>query len=131
MADSQRSRLPRRDRRLWSVVALAGALGATGQASAAPILWGVGVSSCADFLAVAPADLLTPAIAGEGYRRYQEWLAGLVTGLNLATGGDVLKGAELDAALLKIRANCERYPNDDFFNASLRLLRGLGELGEG
>jgi hypothetical protein len=69
------------------------------------------------------------ALAGDGYRRFQEWLAGLVTGLNLATGEDVLQGAALDAALLRIRANCERDPNDDFFNASLRLLRALGESG--
>ncbi|EGV19495.1 hypothetical protein [Thiocapsa marina] len=96
-------------------------------AAGAPVLWGAGVTGCSDFLATAPADPTAQAIAGEGYRRYQEWLSGLVTGLNLATGRDVLKGAELDAAMIRIRANCERYPNDDFFNAAMRLVRSLGD----
>ena len=93
---------------------------------ATPILWASGVRPCSDFLATAPADAAAQAIAGENYRRYREWLAGFVTGLNLATGQDVLKGAELDAAMIRIRANCERYPQDDFFNASVRLIRALG-----
>ena len=96
-------------------------------AAGAPVLWGAGVKPCTDFLAVAPADATAQAIAGEGYRRYQEWLSGLVTGLNLATGRDVLKGAELDAAMIRIRANCERHPTDDFFNAAMRLVRSLGD----
>ncbi|UHD18274.1 hypothetical protein [Thiocapsa bogorovii] len=96
-------------------------------AAGAPVLWGAGVKPCSDFLAIAPSDPSAQAIAGEGYRRYQEWLSGLVTGLNLATGRDVLKGAELDAAMIRIRANCERHPNDDFFNATMRLVRSLGD----
>jgi hypothetical protein len=103
-----------------------GPLGST-FAAGAPVLWGSGVKPCSDFLATAPADPTAQAIAGEGYRRYREWLSGLVTGLNLATGRDVLKGAELDAAMIRIRANCERHPNDDFFNAAMRLVRSLGE----
>lgn len=96
-------------------------------AAGAPVLWGAGVKPCSDFLATAPADPTAQVIAGEGYRRYREWLSGLVTGLNLATGRDVLKGAELDAAMIRIRANCERHPNDDFFNAAMRLVRSLDD----
>ncbi|QVL46891.1 MAG: hypothetical protein KFB96_14155 [Thiocapsa sp.] len=96
-------------------------------AAGAPVLWGAGVKPCSDFLAIAPVDPTAQAIAGEGYRRYREWLSGLVTGLNLATGRDVLQGAELDAAMIRIRANCQRHPNDDFFNAAMRLVRSLDE----
>jgi hypothetical protein len=101
---------------------------ASSLAQAAPVLWGSGVKSCSDFLASAPSDHAAQSIAGENYRRYREWLSGLVTGLNLATGGDVLKGAEIDAAMIRIRANCERHPEDDFFNASMRLVRSLGDV---
>jgi hypothetical protein len=50
--------------------------------------------------------------------------------LNLATGRDVLAGAELDAAMSRIRANCERHPSDDFFNAAMRLVRSLDDPGK-
>lgn len=93
-----------------------------------PALWGYGVKSCSAFLSVAPGADAPPLLADQEYLRYREWLAGLVTGLNLATGRDVLLGAELDAALLRIRASCQSQPEDDFFNASLRLVRSLGQL---
>lgn len=93
-----------------------------------PALWGYGVKPCPAFLAAAPGEGAPAALADPEYLRYREWLAGLVTGLNLATGRDVLLGAELDAALLRIRASCQSQPEDDFFNASLRLVRSLGQL---
>ncbi|MBV5309475.1 hypothetical protein [Chromatium okenii] len=93
-----------------------------------PALWGYGMKPCADFLAAAPADALSIPLADEDYRRYREWLAGLVTGLNLTTGRDVLRDAELDAAMIRIRVLCAARPDDDFFNASLRLIRSLGQL---
>ncbi|NCA70027.1 MAG: hypothetical protein EOM91_07950 [Sphingobacteriia bacterium] len=89
-------------------------------------VWGMGIKPCADFLLSAPADPDAAPIAGANYRAYREWLAGFVTGLNLATGQDVLHGAALDAAMIRIRSNCERHPEDDVFNAALRLLRTLG-----
>lgn len=109
---------------LTAIALIPGSVGVS-LAEGAPVLWGVGVKPCSDFLASAPADPSAQAIAGEGYRRYREWLSGLVTGLNLATGRDVLNGAQLDAAMIRIRANCERHPNDDFFNASMRLLKSM------
>lgn len=132
MTDSSRPR----HRRLTIVLMLSGialAVGPIGSRlaeGAAPVLWASGVKPCSDFLAAAPADPAAQSIAGESYRRYREWLAGFVTGLNLATGQDVLKGAEIDAAMIRIRANCERYPQDDFFNASLRLVKSLAGRGD-
>lgn len=92
-----------------------------------PVLWASGVKPCADFLAIAPPDGTVQAIGGGSYRHYREWLAGLVTGLNLATGRDVLKGADLDAAMSRIRTNCERNPQENFFNASMRLFNALSD----
>jgi hypothetical protein len=115
---------------LTGMVLAAGPIGNSLAEGAAPVLWASGVKPCSDFLATAPADPAAQSIAGESYRRYREWLAGFVTGLNLATGQDVLKGAEIDAAMIRIRANCERYPQDDFFNASLRLVKSLAGRGD-
>jgi hypothetical protein len=93
-----------------------------------PALWGQGVKSCADYLASQPGSETPIGIASEEYRLYRQWLAGLVTGLNLAVGRDVLKGGELDAAMLRIGALCKKQPQEDFFNTSLRLIRSLGQL---
>lgn len=108
-------------------LAVAAAVSSQTLADGAPVLWASGVKPCSEFLAIAPPDVTVQAIGGESYRHYREWLAGLVTGLNLATGRDVLKGADLDAAMIRIRVNCERNPREDFFNASMRLFNALGE----
>ncbi|WP_295456221.1 hypothetical protein [uncultured Thiodictyon sp.] len=106
--------------------ALALALGLTMVgATAGPAVWGYGVKPCRDFLAAAPGDNAPAAVGSTEYLRYREWLAGLITGLNLATAADVLGGAELDAALNSIRARCQTRPGDDFFSASMNLVRSL------
>jgi len=95
-------------------------------ASGGPAIWGYGVKPCRDFLTTAPGDAALAAVGGAEYLRYREWLAGFVTGLNLATASDVLAGAELDAALTSIRARCQARPGDDFFTATMSLVRSLG-----
>ena len=97
---------------------------------AVPALLGYGMKSCGAFVAAAPRAGTPDGVADEEYLRYREWLSGFVTGLNLATGRDVLQGAEIDAALIRIRASCQDHPGDDFFNSSLRLVRSLGQVGK-
>lgn len=99
-----------------------------GSALGAPILWGYGIKSCKEYLAASAGDSAPASVAGKELGRYREWLAGLVSGLNLATGTDVLGGAELDAALTRIGAHCRERPADDFFNASMALIRSLGQV---
>ncbi|NEX21967.1 hypothetical protein G3480_16920 [Thiorhodococcus mannitoliphagus] len=94
----------------------------------APALWGYGVKTCSAYLLTLPRDETPTALADEDYLRHRQWLAGFVSGLNFAIDRDVLRGAELDAAMLRIAAICRDNPGDDFFNASLRLIRGLGQL---
>ena len=91
-------------------------------------LLGYGVKTCDDYLAA--SKQFDDGISTFAYRRYQEWLAGFVSGLNLATGKDVLRGAAIDSAMARIRADCEGNRQQDFFNASMsfvRLLSGLGK----
>ena len=92
---------------------------------AAPPLWGYGVKPCRDFLTAAPSENAPTEVSGMEYLRYREWLAGLISGLNLATASDVLAGAELNAALTRIRARCQSHPDEDFFNASMSLVQSL------
>lgn len=111
----------------WLIVGIALA-SAAGPAAAGATLWGYGVKTCRDYTAASPGIGTPEFVAGPEYMRYREWLAGLVSGLNLATGTDVLGGAELDAALARIRAHCQERPGDDFFNASMALIRSLGQV---
>ena len=93
-----------------------------------PLVLGYGVKGCRDYtLAFREWDKGSEAYIAE-YLRYRGWLAGLVTGLSLATGLDVLKGVELDGAMRRIQVYCDDEPNDDFFNASMRLIRALSSL---
>jgi hypothetical protein len=95
------------------------------RAAPSPTLWGYGVKSCSDFLTTAPGLGTPAAVASDEYLRYREWLAGLVTGINLTTASDVLAGAELEAAMGRIRSHCQAHPRDDFFNAAMALIRSL------
>ncbi|MGE5154874.1 MAG: hypothetical protein ACM3ST_12780 [Bdellovibrio bacteriovorus] len=117
--------VPRNAISLGTLLALSLALTCGGAAGAGPTLWGYGVKSCRELVAAVPPSGADIAGSAE-YPRYREWLAGLVSGLNLATGRDVLMGAELEAALTRIRAHCQERPEDDFFNASLTLIKTLG-----
>jgi hypothetical protein len=93
-----------------------------------PPLWGYGIKSCADFLGSAQGRDDTVDRQSAEYRRYQDWLTGFISGLNLATGQDVLKGADVDSAMRRIRAHCGGHRKDDFFTATMDLVRMLSGL---
>jgi len=99
-----------------------------GPVLAAPPLWGLGVKGCDSFLAT--ADGWDQGVEKDiaDYGRYQDWLAGFVSGLNLATGEDVLQGAGVDDAMRQVRAQCRAHRELDFFNATMGFVRGLSSL---
>ena len=93
-----------------------------------PQVLGYGVKVCRDYLpAFRESEKGSEEYIAE-YLRYRGWVAGLVTGLSLATGLDVLKGVELDGAMRRIQVYCEDQPDDDFFNATMRLIKALSSL---
>ena len=93
-----------------------------------PPVWGYGVKSCSDFLTTAQGRDDGDSLQAIEYVRYQDWLTGFVTGLNLATGEDVLVGADMVSALRRIRAYCGGHEKDDVFTATMDLVRMLGRL---
>ena len=93
-----------------------------------PPVWGYGVKTCSAFAATAEGRDQGAELDQGEYRRYQDWLTGMITGLNLATGRDVLVGADIDAALRRVRAYCAGKPDDDFFAATMDLVRMLSGL---
>ncbi len=93
-----------------------------------PPIWGYGVKTCANFLAAADGRDAGDELQDLEYLRYQDWLTGFVTGLNLAMGKDVLVGADIDSALRRIQAYCRGHEQEDVFTASMDLIRMLGRL---
>ena len=93
-----------------------------------PPLWGYGVNSCDAYVAAwnGREQGIDEHIAE--YRRYEDWLTGLVSGLNLATGQDVLVGVTVDSAMRRIYLYCDDHRKDDFFTAAMDLVRMLSQL---
>ena len=105
-----------------------GAPGKTASPGAAPPLWGLGVKGCESFLATAKGwDQGVDADIAD-YGRYQDWLSGFVSALNLATGEDVLRGAGIDGAMRQVRSYCGAHREADFFNATMGFVRSLSNL---
>ena len=88
-------------------------------------LWGYGVRSCQAYAAAAKA-----ADGGDAaeYQRYEDWLTGFLSGLNLSLGEDVLRGSGIETAMGRARSHCKGNPKDDFFNATMDFVRMLGSV---
>jgi len=108
----------------------AASLMATGAAGAEklPPLWGYGVKSCDAYLSAADGNEKGDELQVWEYRRYEDWLTGFISGLNLATGKDVLVGADIGSAMQRIRAWCGGHKKEDFFNGTMDLVRMLSGL---
>lgn len=92
-----------------------------------PRVWGYGTKTCRDFVAASAGWDIGQQDQIAEYLRYRDWLSGLVTGLTLATGIDMLHGAEVEGAMRRIRPYCENHPNEDFFSASTFYLKLVGD----
>jgi hypothetical protein len=115
-----------------SLAILTGPVLAARPKSAAPVdappLWGLGVKGCEAFLNTAKGwDQGVDSDIAE-YSRYQDWISGFISGLNLATGDDVLRGAGIDGAMRQVRAYCTSHREADFFNATMGFVRSLSTL---
>jgi hypothetical protein len=101
---------------------------AVARAEKLPPLWGYGIKSCDEFLSATEGYENGATRMTAEYGRYEDWLTGLISGLNLATGQDVLRGADIQTAMRRIRAHCGGHRGDDFFSAAMDLVRMLSGL---
>lgn len=93
-----------------------------------PQLMGMGVNKCRAYLLAYKGWEQGQAEQIAKYLQYREWLAGMGTGLSLATAQDVLHGVEIEGAMRRIQLYCNEKPDDDFFTASMDLIRILSTL---
>ena len=120
--------LSTRPRLRWLCLLLV-SLGTPAAIAAAPQeVLGYGVRGCPEYVAAfAGWEAEEPAQMIE-YQRYREWLSGLVTGLSLATGSNVLHGVEVEGAMRRVQIHCEDRPEQDMFVATMALIRELSAL---
>lgn len=94
-----------------------------------PPLWGYGVKDCPSFVEVWNKRSQESDAAAE-VQAYQDWLAGFISGLNLATGEDVVRGVGVTDLMRRIHAECDGKPKTDFFNATLSVVKVLQGVGD-
>lgn len=97
-------------------------------AGAGPFVHGYGGRGCADYLASNRAWDAGAELGALDYFGYQQWLAGMVTALSAATGGDVLHGADVEGMMRRIKRRCEDEPGLDVFSAAMGYLKELDPL---
>ena len=100
---------------------------AIAEEKAAP-LWGYGIKSCYQFVQARNGRERGEEEAIAEYRRYEDWLTGFTSGLNLATGMDVMVGVDIEGALRRIHLYCDDHRKADFFSATMDLVKLLSQL---
>jgi hypothetical protein len=106
----------------WPLVLLAITVSAASGDEPVPLLWGYGAQTCARFVEAADGVEAGNGDAVNEYRHFQEWLAGFVSAINLATGRDVLQGLPISQAMQQAEASCRANPSGDFFNTAMTLV---------
>ena len=91
--------------------------------AAGPVLHGHGGHTCVEYL-----DTWRRWEAGQDtgildYFGYEQWFAGFVSGLSLATAEDVLRGAGVEGMMRRVRRNCEDDRKQDVFGAAIVVRR--------
>jgi len=101
-------------------------------ANAAPSqLLGYGVKPCEAYLEAYEGWDTGLEAQIEKYLHYRDWFTGFVSGLNLAMGEDMLHGVEVPGAMRRIQIYCDEHPTEDFFTASMSLVKLLSNLEQG
>ncbi len=111
---------------------LASLLLSLGSVNASPSqLLGYGVKPCEAYLKAYEGWNSGLEEQMEQYLHYRDWLTGFVSGLNLAMGEDMLHGVEVAGAMRRIQLYCDEHPTEDFFTASVSLIKLLSNLEQG
>lgn len=104
-------------------------LGCNGVAQAgSPVLHGYGGQECGRFLETRSQAEQGVARAVFDELAYSQWLAGLVSGLSLASGEDVLHGADVEGLMRRVQRHCEDDLSLNVMDAALAHIRDLSKL---
>jgi len=93
-------------------------------------LYGYGVHSCDDLVASA-RQWESSEKEGEGalaHVQLREWMSGFISGLSLALGNDVTRGAGVEGMMRQVVKQCTEHRQSDVFTATMELIKKRGGL---
>ena len=92
-------------------------------------LYGYGVRSCDDLVASAKQWESEKEDAGAlAYVQLREWMSGFISGLSLALGNDVTRGAGVEGMIRQVVKQCTDRRQSDVFTTTMELIRKRGGL---
>ncbi len=93
-------------------------------------LYGYGVHSCDDLVASARQwESNDKEDAGAlAHVQLREWMSGFISGLSLALGSDVTRGAGVEGMMRQVVKQCTEHRQSDVFTATMKLIKKRGGL---
>jgi hypothetical protein len=85
----------------------------------------MGVKSCDDLSLAEVSAKRGDDLGILALRRYEDWTAGFVSGLNLAAGRDLMRNVSLSGLMRRVAQHCGDHPRDDVFTAVNGVLKQL------
>jgi len=105
-------------------------LSATPVWSQSTSLYGYGVRSCDDLVASSRQwESNEEGNAGAlAHLQLREWMSGFISGLSLALGSDVTRGAGVEGMMRQVVKQCVQHRQSDVFTATMELIKKRGGL---
>ena len=94
-------------------------------------LYGYGVRSCDDLVASAKqweAESDKEDAGALAYVQLREWMSGFISGLSLALGNDVTRGAGVEGMIRQVVKQCTDRRQSDVFTTTMELIKKRGGL---
>ena len=93
-------------------------------------LYGYGVRSCDDLVASARQweSSETEDAGALAHLQLREWMSGFISGLSLALGSDVTRGAGVEGMMRQVVKQCIEHRQSDVFTATMKLIKKRGGL---
>lgn len=91
-------------------------------------LYGYGVRSCDDLVTSARQWELSEEQGALAHVQLREWMSGFISGLSLALGSDVTRGAGVEGMMRQVVKQCSEHRQSDVFSATMELIKKRGGL---
>lgn len=91
-------------------------------------LHGYGVRSCDDLVTSARQWESNEEEGALAHLQLREWMSGFISGLSLALGSDVTRGAGVEGMMRQLVKQCSEHRQSDIFTATMELIRKRGGL---
>lgn len=91
-------------------------------------LYGYGVRSCDDLVASSRQWESSEEEGALAHVQLREWMSGFISGLSLALGSDVTRGAGVEGMMRQVVKQCTEHRQSDVFTTTMKLIKKRGGL---